>query len=215
MTMNASEISLANSICTVQEFTDSILPPTNPSLFRWSVVRWKKTKDNPNPKKPVAVIVPRIIIEEVSPKVLSDSIGNLIDDLQDELIRGMIEDGKTQWNFSDCSADALAAFAAAKSLGERFSGEAISSWFDANLADSVMSALVSKGISDANIIAERTSQYRRAFASLAAPVPSISRSTLTALSTVVVKAEPGDMTTKLAAKISAMLRKDEISLDAL
>lgn len=213
--MNASEISLANSICTVQEFTGSELPPTNPSLFRWSVCRWKKTKDNPNPRKAVAVIVPRIKIESVNPQILSDSIGNLIDDLQDEMVRGMIEDGKTEWNFSDCSADALAAFAAAKSMGERFTAETIKTWFDSHLAESVMSALAQKGITDANIIADRTNQYRNAFASLAAPVPSVSRSVLTSLSVVVTKANEGDVTTKLASRIAALLKKDEISLDAL
>ena len=182
-------------ISSVVTYSESMLPADGMRLY---VCRWKETKKADGTKQAakqsVAVQVPQARLGEVKPVVLADALNDALLELQDGLLRKLIEDGKIAIKWSDVDFEAIAAYAASVSQSKKLSKAVIASWFDASIADKLLVALhAAFGLpQDLNDVQARklmlaVDQHKQEFLKLAAPSPAIAVKTATSLMRAVSK----------------------------
>lgn len=194
------------------------------STDRLSVVRWKATEKQPKPHAPVCVSVPRIPII-VEPAILQAALRTATDDMQDALVRSIIESSQNKLSpipAEKVTTEAVAAFAQATNESKRLSKEAIEKWFDQYVSDQTMLYLGNKyGINETSSqeqlqqINNTIASAKMMIASLASPRSNYPETTLTQLQKVIslCEEESGkEMQEQLQAKITALLQPKAVTL---
>ena len=141
---------------------------------RLSVVRFKKGKNGEKAMPSQCASVPLISLTTDDHMKLRAHINNWFASVQDEIIRERVIAGADAITDEEISVDAVNAFLAAQSAGERLTGDSIKEWFVAELQDILLVAFADKmGIGDAptDEQTEKLSRicnvYRDKFATLA------------------------------------------------
>jgi hypothetical protein len=105
------------------------------------VTRFKKTKDNPNPKPAMSVVVPVPQVPEIQIAALDVGYRSIIyaalGDAVAAIVRDRYMDGKTDVHSADISAEACLAYLAQQRAGGRLTKEAIEDWASVELADAM------------------------------------------------------------------------------
>lgn len=211
----------------VRFFTDSC--KADNEYHRLVVIRWKERKDTTTGKTIPAkaarcVSIPRIPIM-VEPAPLTLALQDAFEELQKKAITEIIEeaiannDASPYISASDITPEAVASYFSRIATSGRLSNEAIKSWFDASLSDTLTLAIANAlKVSDtptqmeADKINAHVNEYRSAIVALASPRASLPIKVATQLKSVIAKATPDEMTAKLNAKLDAFLTPKEYSI---
>lgn len=210
-----------HNMLTLSIFTDNSKPQS--TLDRLAVIRWKVTKEvtKPHPAVCVSLKKPTIIVE---PKCLQASLETAFCDLQDKLLRSIIEGNKDKLQSipeTSLSIDAVSAFAEQENESKRLSGDTIKAWFDQYISDSLMLTLMSKqGLEQGNAtetqlsqIAANVNSARDMVASLASPRSMYPETTIHQLQKVIsLASEETDLATTLNSKLTTMLQPKAVTL---
>lgn len=176
----SAEISSTSTAVSVSPFTGKEVAPTG---FRVVAVRYKettaedgKTKIAAKPAK--SCIVPCISVQVLEPETLQQAVQDCVNELQDDLVRTLVNSGKILFAHSDCDSAAVAAYAASVATGKRLSKDSILAWFDSAVQDKLMAQLttaLSAGGNDVEVtkLVAAVERYRSSFLKLALPVPSV------------------------------------------
>lgn len=158
-----------------------------PSGFRIIDMHYKSRKATDTEpaiaKKPsMSTVVRCINILSIEPASLQDAVQDAVNDLQDALVRKLVEQGRTSILFDEADAAAVAVFAAEQATSKRLSSIAITAWFDASIQDALMDKLtaalnIDRDASDLDMtkLINGVQIYRTRFAELAAPKPAINQ----------------------------------------
>lgn len=214
-------------------YTDKSAPAV--TTDRISVVSWKMPKDAPTDyKKPVArfVSIPKMQIT-VQPNVIAKAMQAAFEDLQDEVIRNIIEnaldaglqnnDGSLKAiNVSDdqISLTACAAYFDSKAVSGKLSKKLLEEWFDSDLASQLEIALIAALKMPDTPSAEQqakldaaVAQHKTLIVSLASPRASMNEKLAKQLQRAVKLAEESKTKASLDAKLLAFLQPKEVTLD--
>jgi hypothetical protein len=196
-----SAITSTTTASTVYPYTGTEQAPDG---FRIVSLHYKtRTERSPDgserkiPAKPsVAVAVPLITLTQVQPAALTAAVQEAVNDLQDRLVRSLVDSGATTISHANCDAHALSIYAQEQSTSHRLSGSTIAAWFDTAVQDKLMAVLVqalniSDSASDLDMtkLVSAISVYRTKFAELAAPKPALTQQDATNLLKALALAE--------------------------
>lgn len=204
--------------------TDSSKPLS--TADRLSIIRWKKTKEVTHPHAAVCISVPKLTIE-VQPACLKASLTAAYEELQDNLIRSIIEANSNK--LSPISADklseqAVAAYAESENESKRLSGDTITAWFQQYVSDNLTLALITKVIGSeadpASLTKEQETQIEnnvasagKLLASLASPRSQYPEPTINQLIKVLaLSSEQTEIAETLKNKLTKMKEPKEVSL---
>jgi hypothetical protein len=178
--MSDASITSTTTAVSVSAFTGREVAPTG---FRVVAVRYKETTAEDGKTKIAAkpakvCIVPQIAVTVLEPVTLQQAVQDCVNELQDDLVRTLVNSGKILFAHSDCDATAIAAYAASVSTGKRLSKDSILAWFDSAVQDKLMAQLttaLSAGGNDVEVtkLVAAVERYRSSFLKLALPVPSV------------------------------------------
>lgn len=190
--------------------------PKKSSAFtgqRLAKITYKTDKESGTKKDSKCVSIPMVASEAITASIdkLMPHLVTYMQDVQDKIIRGLVDSGKETVHDDEISVAACIEFLDSESTGGRLTKEMISSWFDSTLADKLTVAFADKlGVSDtptaddeAKITAAIT-QYKDKFSSLAGGKTSYSPEIADRLQKALSFAPDGD---ELAGKFSVRLEK--------
>lgn len=201
-------------------YTDNSKPLS--SNDRLSIIRWKKTAEVQKPHPAVCISVPKPVIS-VAPEVLKNSLIEAFYNLQDNLIRSIIESNANKLqSIAETSIDynATAAFAEAENESKRLSGDTITKWFTQYVHDNLILALANKaGINDPTEaqmlqLENNASSAAKLLSSLASPRSMYPETTILQLQKVINLAdtEGNELGSQLQSKLTKMLEPKDVSL---
>lgn len=210
----------------IRLFTDSSKPESHD--HRLVVLRWKETEK----KKAHAarcVSIPKLDVS-VTPAILGQSLTDAFYELQDTIIRELVEKHLATHpneiaqtiDDADYSYEAVAAWSQAQAISKRLSKETIEQWFDHNLRDNLMVALANaNNIGDDATpeqlarITKATSNYRTVIANLASPRANYDETEVRKLQKALSNSESTDDPIYLAlnSRLTKFLEPTKISLE--
>lgn len=163
-------------------FTPSLEATPAPTGFRWSVVRWRETKNSQRKKHPtIAVLVPIIEVKVEKPEILQAAIERAVCEMQDNRIRtiltSMLEDDTSlnligmQFNPSEYDEQGIAQWMETTNTGGRLSADLIKTWF-ANIARPAIYDWLAEEKGD-DFAKKAAAGYEAVFTKLASPVTPI------------------------------------------
>jgi hypothetical protein len=162
-------------------------------------------------------------VSAVQPEVLQVALQDSVNDLQDSLVRFIIdEQKKVLFPQSDVSVSAVASFAATQATSRRLNKEVLGSWFDAALQDKLMTALTSalnigSNASDVEVtkLIQAVQQHRSKVCELSAPRPAINVQQAKQLCKAVSLADDDSIKTQLLSKLDALSKQDDVEFIGL
>ena len=124
---------------TVQKF---VAGESKPLSGQWlAKVGYKSSKNQPAKFPSICVSLPQIPVEMLSDSRFHPYFVEFLEQTTEDVIRKLYESRNGSLDRvleSEINADALAAFLAAKSAGERISGDSIGAWFDSQVASNLL-----------------------------------------------------------------------------
>lgn len=205
---------------TVMLYTDSSKPDN--ANHRLSVIKYKVTTERPKPPANRCVSIPRVSLT-VTPECLRDALTGAFYDLQDKVIRSLIDEHLERepaaitftLSETEINQEAIASFYATEELTSgKLSKVTLETWYDVALAELLAAAFAKKNNKPATdeTIKKVVINYRTFIAGLAAPRPSYSDTQLSSLEKAIALADASDpIRNQLVAKL-AMLRKPKEQL---
>lgn len=218
----------------VRPHTDSMVPEHK--SHRLAIIRWKASKKEPTKKVHAsrAVSIPQVALTIV-PECLAASLRDAFEDLQDEVLRNIIEQRLEKdpnvapftITDDDISPSSVAAYQAAQAANGRLSTDLLEAWFDQDLEAKLATALdtavaaVADPANDeqvnqrANRILAAVKQHRDVITKLASPRASIPEKVATQLLKAVALADDSKVRTSLLTKLTAFSKPETLQLDEL
>lgn len=186
--------------------------------YRHSVVRYRDTTKGVSIKPAKMVTIPALVLpDEYS--LLSEKarkvFHGVIEDTQDNIIRGLIDEGKQLIEWKDVTLDSCLDSLTAIRVSTRLTKDQIEGWARAALHPMFMQRAVEKISSKAKGYESLTPEqacavvgnaYIERFGKLSAPVPNLSQEVATALSNLLKQSQlADDISQALGKKLHAML----------
>lgn len=209
-----------HNLLPVSIFTDNSKPAS--SNDRLSIIRWKKTEQVQKPHPAVCISVPKPVIN-VTPQCLQASLIEAFYNLQDTLIRSLIEANTNKLQSipeTSITQEATAAFAEAENESKRLSGDTITKWFTQYVHDNLILALANKaGINDPTEtqmtqLENNATSAAKLLSSLASPRSMYPEATILQLQKVIALADTdgNELSSQLSSKLTKMLEPKDVSL---
>lgn len=183
---------------------------------RLAKVGYKKTKDQPNPPKSIAVSLPVLTDEDITTNIhkILPLIREACENVQDKIIRSLYE--SREYNLDRVSDDEIgfdqiAAFVTAEQSGGRLTKEYLESWFESNLRDNLTVVIADKlGFDELNepqleVVEKHLAGYKGLIASLGGNKTMLSVQQIKGLRRAFeVTAVDDEVVTKLLNKLQVM-----------
>jgi hypothetical protein len=220
---------LANLLRTVHLATDNSETTHKLTGERLVILRWKEMKKDGKtvPKlSPDRCVSLPIITLAVTPEVLKLAAEEAIRDMQDAMVREMVEKQLSEKkeaisiNLTDLTAEKIASWFADKAERDVLSTKRVTEWFDNTLAHNLGTALAkAMGLPDEPAAPELAKwqaaleQHKKLIVGLASPRATMQPHIATSLKKAVALAPEGDSTAaKLTKRLDAFLEPKELTL---
>lgn len=184
--------------------------------YRHAVVRFRDTGKNTVSRLAQMVTVPQVTLPDeflLDDKATKVFLG-VIEDQQDEYIRGCILSDQKVVSWSDLSVGNMLDLLTAVRVSQRLTSEQIGNWFDVAMTsitrqrgtELAAAKLITEPLKIAAQVASTHEAYKIRFMRLAAPVPQLDQQAAIAVKNLLAVANVSDDVAKaLAAKIEAIL----------
>ena len=209
----------------VHLYTDTSIPTAG---HRMSVIRWKVKKGEAEGKKlpTVYVNVPDLRVQDFLPSSLSTALKTAVEDMQDSIIRATIVTEHTAGTpltainipASSLSYEGIAAWAAQQAISNRLSGDLITAWFNANLREPLLIAILTKNADlEEDKLNAMVAKYRETIVSLASPRTSLNEQTAQVVLKALSLVEDSDKVhEQLTSKVELFLKpREQVILEGL
>lgn len=183
---------------------------------RLAKIGYKKTKDQPNPPKSIAVSLPTLTDSDITANIhkIVPLVREACENVQDKIIRSLYESREYALERvadNEIGFDQIAAFVTAEQSGGRLTKEYLESWFESNLRDNLTVVIADKlGFEELNevqleVVGKHLAGYKGLIASLGGNKTMLSVAQINGLRrTFEVTAVDDDVTNKLLAKLQVM-----------
>lgn len=201
----------------VNLLTDNSKPDN--AFHRLSVIRFKTKKGEENKQPNKCVSIPRVVLD-ITPSVLNSALTASFHEMQDEVIRSLINDGETTISEEAISYNSIAAFQEEKATSQRLSGENVKAFFEACMKENLTLALSNALKLTDNPTGEElakleaaVSQHEQLIISLASPRASYNKTLAGQLQRAIAVADDdGVIKGKLEAKLASFLEDKSVTL---
>lgn len=194
---------------------------------RLAKVGYKKTKDQPNPPKSIAVSLPMITDAEIVANIqlILPLVREACEGVQDKIIRSLYESREYSLDRvcdSEIGFAAIAGYVSSEQSGGRLTKEYLEQWFDTNLRDNLTVVIADKlGFDDLNesqleTVNQHIAGYRGLIASIGGNKTMLSLAQIAGIRRAfVVTAIDDETVTRLEAKLDDMEKSHNAALLAL
>jgi len=167
-------------------------------------------------KKSQCVSIPKLSDADVNAihTAFPIDVRKRVEDMQDSLIRALLESGKSEITSSEIAADQIRAFIDATSASDRLSGELIGKWFD-GFSETALAVLSEKyATDDSKILEKKMNVWKDAFIAIAGR-SMITKERIVQLQSMLEYTDEDDsMATRIASKLEGMMKELD-TMDAL
>lgn len=183
---------------------------------RLAKIGYKKTKDQPNPPKSIAVSLPVLRDDDIVANIhkILPLVREACENVQDKIIRSLYESREyvlERVADSEIGFDQIAAFVTAEQSGGRLTKEYLESWFESNLRDNLTVVIADKlGFEELNetqleVVGKHLAGYKGLIAAIGGNKTMLSIAQINGLRRAFeVTAVDDDVTAKLLAKLQVM-----------
>lgn len=194
---------------------------------RLAKVGYKKTKDQPNPPKSIAVSLPLISDQDIVANVskILPLIRQACEDVQDKIVRSLYE--SREFNLERVSDDEIgfaqiANFVSSEQSGGRLTKEYLESWFESNMRDNLTVVVADKlGFEELNetqleVVNKHIAGYKGLIASISGNKTMLSVAQITGIKRAFeVCAIDDEVSAKLDKKMDEMMASHNAQILAL